>query len=73
MASDMPAIFHNGKQIKKKQTRCGAMVLPFNPAGTIHPADEAETLLGSSTAQLLLEQMLGSSNQGSLCHCSPER
>lgn len=48
MASDMSGILHNGKQIKKKWT--WAMVLPFNPAGNTHPADEAETLLGSSTA-----------------------
>lgn len=35
MASDVPDILHNGKQIKKNWTHHGAMVLPFNPAGTI--------------------------------------
>lgn len=35
MASDEPDILHNGKQIKKKWTHHGDMVLPFNPAGTI--------------------------------------
>lgn len=46
----MPEISHNEKQIKKDWTHRGAMVLPFKPAGTIHAADEAQTLLGSSTA-----------------------
>ena len=29
MASDKPGILHNGKQIKKKWTQQGAMVLPL--------------------------------------------
>jgi len=34
MASDKPGILHNGKQIKKKWTQQGAMVLPLTQLGS---------------------------------------
>lgn len=47
------------------------MVLPFKPAGTIHPADEAETLLGSRTEHSCCwSKCWAAGTQGSLCQWS---